>query len=634
MKKIAIVGTPNSGKSSVFSRITKKYSAAANYPYTTVDTERAVVEIEGETYEFIDTPGINSLEISSEHEISARNILFKEKPSVIIQCADASNIKRSLLLTAQLIELNIPLIICLNFMDEAQTKGIWINSAELENQLRVPVVETIGNRGLGVKKLLKTIPRAHISNKRVLYQKNIEKCLNSLGEFFPYPRPDAALLLILLKKTEALDWLERIYDKEILNSALDKINSMPLKDLRAAFEKILEARNLWVEGIYQKIAHRSKLIPIPLSEKVGHLCRHPVFGWLILGAVIYAVYFFVAEIAAVRAAAWLNIEVFSPLNASIDGIIPWQFLREFLTGPYGLLTTGVFTALGTVFPILTMYFIILAFLEDIGYIPNLCVLLDRFLKKIGLTGRASLPLALGFGCKTMAVLTTKMLDSPKEKYISIFLLASYVPCSAQFSIHLATLAYFPLSATLIVFAVLASGGILTGFILNKLIKQDTQSDFILEIPSIKFPNVKNLFLKVYYLTKSFFQEAFPLFLAGAILIFAIEKIGVLSIIRKILAPVVESFLSLPIKTLEVFMFAIVRREQAASFLMDLSKQGEITSINLIVCIIIITGFVPCINTIGSMVKQLSLKSTLFMLPVLAVLSILVGGLTNWILRAF
>lgn len=631
LKRVAIVGVPNSGKSSVFNKITKEYSMTANYPYTTVKEQRARIKIKNEEYEFIDTPGINSLDIFSEDELLVRDLLIKEKPSLIIQCVDAVNLKRSLLLTAQLIELDIPLMICLNFVDEAQTRGIWIDSQKLENVLKVPVVETVADEGRGIDELINRISRVQISDCEIQYPKNIRDGINEIQSCFPNPLSLAVSLLILSGDSDVLTWIETRYGKDIFDSVVRKIKEMAGK-LRNVSNMILNARNAWAEDTVRQVIHRSRLIMTPISEKIGELTRHPIWGWPILAGVLYITYYLVAKVGAVEVVGWLDDRVFSPLTDFIAEITPWQFLREFLVGEYGILSIGVFAAIGTVLPILIIFFFILSFLEDIGYITNLCVLTNHFLKKIGLSGKAILPLTLGFGCKTMATLTTKILDSWKERYIAIFLIAFCIPCSAQLGLNLAILAFFPFSATLIVLFVLIIAEVVAGAILDKLIKSDKTTDFILEIPPIRFPNLKNLLLKMYYRMKSFSYEALPLFLIGAAMLFSMEKLGALLLLRKIMSPVVESFLSLPIETLEGFVLCLVRHEQGAAFLMNIAKEGGFSYINVIVCIIVVTGFIPCLNNIAAIAKQLKIKSALLMVPIITVSAILVGGITNWFLR--
>lgn len=634
IKKIVIVGVPNVGKSTVFNHITQKYSITANYPNTTVEEQRTNIKLENEQYEVIDTPGVNSLAIFSEDELLVRNILIEEEPSIIIQCVDAVNIKRSLLLTAELIELNIPLLICLNFIDETLTKGIWVDSRKLENILKVPVVEMIASQGNGIDKLITRITNTRVSNYRVRYNRNIENMLDKILTCFPISPSPAVLLLILSGKTDILNWVETKYGKNVLNTVKDKVREVLPNGPVNVRDRILEARNNWVEDIALEVFHRSRITLGSVSEKIGEIVRHPVWGWPILAGVLFIIYILVGQLGAVYIAGWFGDKIFNPLAESIGRAIPWQFLRELLVGKYGILSIGLFNAIGTVLPILSIFFLLLSFLEDIGYITNLCVLVNRFLNKIGLSGKAVLPFVLGFGCKTVAILTTRTLDSWKERYIAIFLIVFCTPCSAQLGMLIACLAFFPISATIIIVTGLLTGEIIAGIILNKSIKSDKTTDFIMEIPPIRFPNLKNMGIKVYYRLKLFFQEAIPLFLIGAFALFTIDKLGILKLAKIILRPIMQDFLSLPIDALDGFLLSMVRLEQGAALILDLVKNGQFDYISIIVCSIVIIGFVPCINAMAAITKVLKIKTTIIMIPIITASAVLVGGAVNWILRLF
>jgi ferrous iron transport protein B len=629
-QKIIITGVPNTGKSTLFSRITKEYSMSANYPHTTVEEQKAKIRLKNKEYELVDTPGINSLDIFSEDELLVRDILLKEKPSIIIQCVDTVNIKRSLFLTSQLIELDIPIIICLNFIDESQAKGVWVNSKKLENMFKVPVVEVIANQEKGIDELITRILHARLSNHRVEYPRDIREAMDRVVICFSNPPSPAVLLLILSQKKDIFDWIENKYGKDVLIAVRKKIKDSKILGLKNVSNRVLKTRNMWVENVAQEIVHKSQITTSPVSEKIGEFIRHPIWGWPILLGIVYITYFLVGRVGAITIAGFFDENIFIPLTDFISKIIQYQFLREFFVGDYGVLTIGLFNALGTVLPILFMFFIILGFLEDTGYIPSLCVLINRFFKKIGLSGKSVLPIMLGFGCKTMATLTTKSLDSRKERYIAIFLIAFAIPCSAQLGIYIAMLALLPFSAFIITFGVFMLIEITAGYVLDKTIKSDKASCFIMELSPIRFPNLKNLLIKVYYRLSVFLKEAIPLFLIGALVLFVMDKIGVLTVIKKGLSPIIVSFLSLPVKAVEAYLLCLSRHEQGAMILMDMARSQQLGYIQIIVGIIIIT--IPCFATVMAMIKQLKFKSALITVGVINTSAILVGGAVNWILR--
>lgn len=632
--KIVIIGNPNVGKSALFNNLAKGYSIVANYPYTTIKVTRGDIKIEGKTFELIDTPGINSLEIQSEDEIIARDVLIKEHPEYVIQCIDANNIKRSLLLTSQLLELNIPLIICLNHIDTAMQKGVWIDSAKLSSLLGIPVVETIATEGKGLSELVKNILKTECARDGFKHKDFIERSLEKVSNNFPsQSAPSNAVLLLLLLQDKGIEeWVREQYGEAIYQDVKNLTNytrtsiSSPLNRI------VFKTREEWAEKIANAVTGKSRVISTRFLEKFGELTRHPVYGWLILGVIIYLTYIIVGKLGAVILVDYANLLVFNPFNEFIGRIIPWEFWRDFAVGDYGIFTLGITNALGTVLPILALFFLILNTLEDIGYLPNLCILSNRLFQKVGLSGKSILPIVLGFGCKTMATLATKILDSRKERYIAIFLIAFAIPCSAQLGINIAVLALFPVSAFIFVFGVLALVEIIAGVSLNKIIKEDTYTDFILEIPPFRLPNLKHLLLKTYYRLKWFLIEAVPLFILGALILFFMDKLLILRIIERLLSPVIVSFLGLPIKCVEAFLLCIARHEAGAVLLMNLVKTGQLDYVQASVSIIIVTCFVPCFANIMAMIKELGTKSALFMAGVITVSSILIGGIVNYIMR--
>ena len=634
--KIVIVGNSNVGKSSLFNHLTKNYSIVANYPYTTIAVARGEITLEGKKFELIDTPGIYSLEIQSEDEIVTRDILVKEHPEFIIQCIDAANIKTSLLLTSQLLELNIPLIICLNNIDGAMQKGIVVDSVKLSALLDIPVIETMATEGEGLGELRRRILKTKLPANGFKHKEFIERDLDKVAGYFPVehvPSP-GILLLFLLGDKDIEKWILNQYGESIYHDVKQLAQYVKTSIPTPLGRIVFKDRSEWVEQIVNAVSGRSKIISTQFLEKCGELTRHPVYGWPILGAIIFATYLIVGKLGAVIVVDFLNAHLFDPLTAFIGNSIPWDFWREFAVGDYGILTMGLINAVGTVLPILTLFFLILNTLEDTGYLPNLCILSNRFFQKIGLSGKSVLPIVLGFGCKTVATLATRILDSRKERYIAIFLIAFAIPCSAQLGVNIAVLAYFPISAFVLVFSVLALVEIMAGMVLNRIIKAEATTDFILEIPPVRLPNIKNLLLKTYYRLKWFLMEAVPLFIIGALVLFIMDKLLILNLIKMLLSPIVVSFLGLPIKCVEAFLLCIARHEAGAVILMQLVKSGQLDFTQACVSIIIVTCFVPCFANLMAMIKELGMKKAMFMALVIIVSSILIGGSVNYFMRLF
>ncbi len=397
---------------------------------------------------------------------------------------------------------------------------------------------------------------------------------------------------------------------------------------------MFEERNRWAENILGGVLKKKEMAASRTGETIGRLCRHPFWGWIILAMVLYGTYLLVGKLGIDVIVIFFEQKLFAPILAALADVIPSALLREFLVGDYGILTTGLANALGTALPILTMFFIILNVLEDTGYIPNLCVLTNRLFQRLGLSGKAILPVILGFGCKTMATLTTRILESKKERSIAIFLIAFAIPCAPLLGINLAVLALYPFMTFLVVFGVLVVIEVIAGLALNRFIPSDMESDFIMEIPPIRMPNIKNLLVKTYYRLKWFTMEAIPLFMIGAFFLFVLEKLYVLSFIKQAVLPVFVSYLNLPLCTVEAFLICLLRKEAGAVMFLELAQEGQLDPIQAVVGIILINCFIPCFANIMAMIKKLGIQTAIVMTLVITLFSAMIGGVVNMVLRAF
>jgi ferrous iron transport protein B len=295
------------------------------------------------------------------------------------------------------------------------------------------------------------------------------------------------------------------------------------------------------------------------------------------------------------------------------------------------LSLGLANAFLTIMPILTVFFLAFNILEDVGYIPNLCVLTKRVFDKLGLSGSAIMPLVLGFGCKTMATLTTRSLRSKKERYIAIYLIAFSIPCAAQMALNMSILGRMGFKAFAITFSVLTFVEIAAGLVLNKIMKEEERSDFIQELPPMRLPNPRAVIRKTAYRLWHFVKEAVPVFIYAAVILFALDKSGILDAAKHALRPVMNNFLGLPVQMVDALILCMARHEAAAGLIMKLVKSGQLNYIQCIVAVTITTMFVPCFANIMAMVKELGAKRAIVMALVINASSFLVAGVLNWIL---
>ncbi len=742
-KKLLLIGHPNVGKSVIFRRLTGRYVVVSNYPGTTVEISRGEMRLGGTTYEVIDTPGINSLTPHSEDERVTCELLLRENPDVIVQVADAKNVRRALSLMMQLADLGIPVVLVLNMVDEMRARGIEVDARAIAELFHIPVVETVATYGHGIRQLVQAIPRAAIPQK---------------------PRPNGRCVTLIeraLSGTEgvplelAVEWMEGgdpTFRREIerligprrvrqLQSAIEEHCRLCPRSLcreieqqRSAFvnETVAAIKRtnhaprteritpvgfwvwtvllmlglgvfLWGElgvgigiptpygaarrwmrqhlagpvqgfffshhggliyellfgrpganeyGLVMECLHLLLLvvpIAIPLAvlmhrsrrftEKLGELTRAPLTGIPILLIVLLLVYEFVGVTGAQTLVGLLEEIVFGRyLVAGLRELIPPGFIHELLVGPYGLISMGLTYALAIILPVVGTFFIAFGLLEDSGYLPRLAILSDRLLRRMGLNGKAILPMVLGLGCDTMATLTTRILESPKERLIATLLLALGIPCSAQLGVILGLTAGISAGATLIVVLVVVSQLILVGSLAARLLP-GRRGDFILEIPPIRVPVLRNVALKTWYRMKWFLGEVVPLFLYATLALFILDQIRVagrsgIGWIEAGFQPIVVGLLHLPMEAAQAFVMGFLRRDYGAAGLYALAHRGLLSPQQVVVSLVVITLFVPCLANFLVIVKEQGWRRAVMIVGFIVPFALLVGGALSWVLRTW
>ncbi len=579
---IALVGNPNVGKSVIFNALTGSYVTVSNYPGTTVDVSKGPGRFGGQKYTIIDTPGVNSLVPRSEDEKVTKEILSRPDTAIMVQVADSKNLKRSLLLTLELIELGRPLVLALNMSDEAKERGIAIDVKKLSDRLGINIVETIAVTGDGITKLKEAIARTKAPSPAVEYLKTEREGA----------RPDSISLA----------------------RAREKVAAALLKDI-LTFSKPLKK---------------------DIAEAIGRITTRPLTGVPILMGIMVLMYFFVGKFAAGTMVDFFENAVFgkfiNPFFVSVaDNYISMKLLRDFLIGDYGVLTMALTYAFAIIFPIVTAFFIFFGFLEDSGYLPRLSVLSDAVFKTIGLNGRAILPMILGLGCGTMATLTARILDTKKERILVSILLTLAIPCSAQLGIILGILGSISAKALVLWLVIMLSVLMGVGFVASKVVP-GARSPFIQEIPPVRMPQIKNILVKTFARLKWYLREAVPLFVLGTILLFVLDAVGALNAIERLVSPVVVHLLGLPEKATEAFIIGFLRRDYGAAGLYALSRSGLLDGIQTLVSVVVVTLFVPCVAQFFVTIKERGVKTACLIGGFVFVFAFLFGGALNFALR--
>lgn len=631
LPKIALLGLPNTGKTSVFNNLTGQYNIVANYPLTTIENKKIITTIKDIQYEIIDTPGLYCLYIHSEDELVVRDMIFEERPDVIVQCIDSAKLKQSLMLTLDLLELEIPLILSLNALDETSKRGIWIDSKELSRLLGIEVVESVTTYGKGTNKLKLAISKASKSREAFHYPQDVEgqikSVMDTLHDESFYRRKIA--ILILMEDPFILKHLRHSYSQQEIDNITLELKNVKLRFTGNLGRAMIGNQSRLVDDITQKIVHKQDVAPREYSQYFATLSRHPVFGVPIALSIVTILFFMVVNVAN-YIAKHLESFLWHPVEAYLKGVLPSGFIYDFIIGDYGILSLGISNAIITILPILTVFFLMFNTLEDIGYIPNLSVLSKRIFDRIGLSGAAICPLVLALGCKTMATLTTKSLSSPKERFIAIFLITFGIPCGAQLGVNLNVLGRAGISSIIIAFSVMLILDIIIGLSLNKILVEDKKSIYLQMLPPIRMPDPKAVLKKTYYRIYWFLLEAVPLFIYAAVALFLLNYIGVLSGLKVILRPFIEGYLGFPVEMVDVILVCLGRHEVAAAMIIKLVDKGALNYVQVIVAAVIIM-MIPCVANIGAVFKELELKKALTMTVIIYLFAFIFSGALNHLL---
>jgi ferrous iron transport protein B len=736
-RKVILVGNPNVGKSVIFRLLTGSYVMVSNFTCTTVEVSRGRVSVGGNSYEIVDTPGVHSLVPQSEDERVTCEALLEEKPDLVVQVADAKNLRRTLLIASQLVEFRIPMVLVLNMMDEAQERGVEIDTPGLSRLLSIPVVETVAIFSQGRRQLMQAMqnasvpvnplrefhPISHISSV-LSGSGNIPGSLATewlaLGDAGFSKRLESALGAAAV---EQLEQARRSYSEsahrslakdvaesrqEFLEQVVDVYKKKRQAQLLARDDS--RASRIWLAlliaglvffawnefgglaglGTPYRAATRylaERLAPGPggaswistllfargasgrgqfglalealhfmffiapvvlpfgmlisrsrkFALEVGILTRRALTGIPILICVLLLLFEFVGYTGAQTMVGFLEEILFGrfviPL---IRGILPAGIFEEFLTGKFGLISMGVTYAIAIVLPVVTTFFIAFSLLEDSGYLPRLSILSDRVMRLMGLNGKATLPMVLGLGCCTMATITTRVLSSRKERLLATLLLALGIPCSAQLGVILGIASGFSPAATMTVIGVVVMQLFLVGFLASKLIR-GPRSEFIFEIPPIRVPQIKNIALKTGYRIKWYLKEALPLFLYGTGALFILDKVhlaglSMLEWLQRGLAPVMTGLLHLPEQAASVFVLGFLRRDYGAAGLFQMARAGMLNAQQVVVSLVVITLFVPCLASFLVIAKEQGMKRAVAITSFIVPFAIAVGTVLSWVLR--
>jgi len=558
--KILLMGNPNVGKSVIFSHLTGIGVISANYPGTTVEYTEGTMKLGGRMATLVDAPGVYSLDPSSRVEEVCGKI-FSLGADVVVNVIDATNLERNLNLTLQILEKGVPTVVALNLWDVAVKKGIEIDVAALESELGVPVVPTVAVSGQGIRDLVQSLDRAQ--TPPAIHFDSPDQRWARIGE-------------IAARTQKVMHRHPSIFDH------LEDISLKPLTGIPLALLVLYLCFSLVIETGEMIIIHITDPIFSAYSDLITDL---------------------------------VNGQISSPL------------LREILIGntpellkSFGILTTGLYIPLGVVLPFLIPFYLVLGFMEDIGYLPRLSIILDAFMHRIGLHGAAILPCVLGMGCSVPAVISVRILESPKQRYLAATLMTMAIPCASQTAMIFGMLAPFGLRYVLAVYLSLFLAFVATGFLLHKVIGGESPEIF-LEIPPYRMPNMSALFKKTFIRVREFLKEAVPYIGFGMLLMNFFYLSGLMHQIGLIMRPVVSGFLGLPSDAATALIIGFLRKDVGIGMFAPL----DMTAKQLVIASVVLAMYFPCVATFMVMLRELGVSGTLKSVALRLVAALLVGG---------
>jgi len=635
--RVALIGAPNVGKSALFNRLTHSYVTVSNFPGTSVEVIRARGRFAGVSAEVLDTPGLYSLLPTSDEERVTQRIVLSGEADVLVHVVDAKNLSRMLPLTLQLTELGRPLVLALNMMDEADRLEVQIDHRLLQQRLGFPVVPIVAISGRGVAELEQAVAQARNAPaaRMPAYTNGVGQAINrtraALTGVYPVDA-EAIVALAIQGDAEALARLvagerDAARVESLLAAAGGKLDGPAV--YRVAYERRRVADELLVDAFSTPQAARSRW-----SDRLGRVLSRPVTGVPILALVLYlGLYKFVGQFGAGTLVDLIESRLFerhiNPWFESVFAAVPWTWLTQLFVGDYGVLTLGLRYAVAIILPVVGSFFVFFSILEDTGYFPRLALLVDRGFKRIGLSGRAVIPMVLGFACDTMAVMVTRTLETRRERVLATLLLALAIPCSAQLGVMLALLSGSGLALAVWSLTLLATF-MLVGAITARLLPGDPPS-FHMELPPLRLPRVGNVLTKTYTRMHWYFVEVLPLFVLASVLLWLGDITGALPVVIDALTPVV-GLLGLPAETASVFLLGFFRRDYGAAGLFDLSQQGLLDPIQITTAAVTLTLFVPCVAAFLMMIKERGWKTALGMLLFITPFAFGTGYLVNLIMR--
>jgi ferrous iron transport protein B len=625
--KVLLVGQPNVGKSSLLNSLVGPRVVVSNYPGTTVEVTKAKKRFNTTEIEFLDTPGIYSISDRSEEEKVTEKALFEEKTDGVIVIADATSLERSLYMALQIIEAQTPTILALNFVENAEKKGIKIDYEKLEGFLHVPIVPINPLTKRGINELVDTIKRIKRVPKGIFnveYDDHIESAIDTVSAQIKGTLIPKRFVSLRILEGDA-DFFKFLRDSSVIHSIKASLREHP---------KVEKDITVTRYGTASFIAERvTEIFPLLEQEKnlqddIDRVLLHKIAGPLITGLfllLVFGVLLFLGNL----------------IQGFLTGLTE-NLLSFIATAEQSVLTvvlvnglTGVAFGVSIALPYIFLFYLFLGLLEDIGILSRFVVNADLFLKKLGLPGKSFIPLALGLGCTGPATRATRVLSSKEEQFQTASLFA-FVPCSSRIAIIMGIIGFYGgIELALSVFATSLVAGLIWAYGIKRIIRMESKP-LLLELPPYRRPLIKNLLAKSWIRMKDFVYIVIPLLALGGITFGVLDMLGLTRIVVEPLSPV-TAWLGLPTVTIIPIAFGFLQKDLTGAMLLSvlgIELSSALTPLQIYTFGVATTIGIPCIIALGLLIKEFGFKRSIFLTIVSIGYGLLIAGLVSRIISIF
>ncbi|MBN1983364.1 MAG: ferrous iron transport protein B [Chitinivibrionales bacterium] len=619
MIRIALVGQPNCGKSTLFNSVAGYKAITANFPGTTIEYLSSDVRIDEEEFTLIDLPGIYSLSSPESEEILCRRCL-QQHLDAIVHVIDASVLSRSIELTLELLDHQVPMVVCLNMMDESHKKGIEIDIACLSQELAVPVLPTIATKGQGIAELFKAAlvaARSRVRGKELLYSHDVEVVVSKVQALLAKKNSDnlgTSPRLLSLKLLENDPEFKKVLF-DLQPGLADQLKRLQKKIAdshgRPSEQVIASERHALAMNLCERVAKVRSVAAKPWQERLDQVVMHPQWGYLLLVAVLCGLFFSVFTIGKELERPLLL--QFERLSHFLNGFLEnGSFLFAMVNG----LIQGFTGGIGIALPYLVPFLIGLSLLEDVGYLPRAAFLIDFIMHRLGLHGKSIIAFVLSYGCNVPAIMAARMLEKPRDRFITATL-STFIPCAARTTIIFGIIGFFigPIAALLLyVFNVIVIAA--AGTVIARLLPEKNQGA-VLEIPPYRLPKVSNFIKKIWFRLKEFIVIAWPLLIVGSLILSFLDYFRLSGAVNSLLSPLVNSILGLPREVGIALVFGILRKELTLVMLVQVMGTHDFSAVmtrtQMLVFTVFSVFYIPCLATLGVLRAVVGVRGMIFIL---------------------